>query len=130
VEIEQSQVEKFAAVCAEAILTFIDSREPQWITWDGQSHRFDFQSVELDPPLLPAVLSIDEAWDQIGDIGEITDPEHEHFDPEALRDAILHLLTEEGVGERMLKRFLARLEKLAEGLEDEDSGDDAEPDER
>ncbi|HSW13394.1 MAG TPA: hypothetical protein VLI06_11180 [Solimonas sp.] len=128
-DIEQSHVEKFAAVCAEAILTFLDSGEPQWVTWDGHSHRFDFLSVELDPPIIPVVLSIEEGWDQIGDFGEITDPSHEHFDPEALRDAILQLLTEEGLGERLLKRFLTRLEKLEEES-DEDEGDAPEPEEQ
>ena len=120
-DIEDSHVEKFAAVCAEAILTYLDSGEPQWVTWDGHSHRFDFLSVELDPPILPVVLSIEEGWDQIGDFGEITDPGHEHFDADALRNAIEHLLVQEGLGERILKRFLAKLEKLEEEL-DEDEG--------
>ncbi len=129
-DIEDSHVEKFAAVCAEAILTFLDSSEPQWVTWDGFSHRFDFLSVELDPPILPVVVSIEEGWDRIGDIGEITDPNHEHFDADALRDAIVHLLVEEGVGERILKRFLAKLEKLEEELdEDEGAGGEAAPEE-
>lgn len=127
-DVEQSLVEKFAAVCAEAILTYLDSGEPQWVIWDGHSHRFDFLSVELDPPVTPVVLSIDEGWDQIGDFGEITDPAHEHYDADALRNAIEHLLTEEGVGERILKRFLARLEKLEEEQEDDSDRDD-EPDE-
>ncbi|HEY0913778.1 MAG TPA: hypothetical protein VGE22_02805 [Solimonas sp.] len=129
-DIEDSHVEKFAAVCAEAILTYLDSQEPQWVTWDGFSHRFDFLSVELDPPIMPVVVSIEEGWDQIGDIGEITDPNHEHFDADALRDAIVHLLVEEGVGERILKRFLAKLEKLEEELdEDEGAGGEAPPEE-
>jgi hypothetical protein len=127
-DVELSQIEKFAAVCAEAVLTFLDSGEPQWVTWDGHSHRFDFVSVELDPPAVPVVLSIDEAWDQIGDIGEVTDPDSEHFDPEALRQALEHLLINEGVGERILKRFLARLEKLLEESEDADDAPE-EPDE-
>lgn len=129
-DIEDSHVEKFAAVCAEAILTYLDSGEPQWVTWDGFSHRFDFLSVELDPPIMPVVVSIEEGWDQIGDIGEITDPSHEHFDADALRDAITHLLVEEGVGERILKRFLAKLAKLEEELdEDEGPGGEATPEE-
>lgn len=125
-DIEQSQVEKFAAVCAEAILTFLDTGEPQWVTWDGFSHRFDFVSVELDPPAMPVVLSIEEGWDQIGDLGEITDPTHEHFDPDALRHAIEQLLVDEGVGERILKRFLEKLDQLEDELDEDDPLDEDE----
>lgn len=128
--IEQSQIDKFAAVYAEAVLTFLDSREPQWITWDGISHRFEFASIELDEPVLPVMLVVDENWERLlGDVGEITDPDSEHYDMEALRNAIVHLLAEEGLGERILKTYLERLEQGEEEDAANDSGgdEDSEP---
>ncbi|MGH8457226.1 MAG: hypothetical protein ACRETW_09920 [Stenotrophobium sp.] len=122
---EQTLIHKFAAVYAEAVLTFLDSREPQWVLWDGVSNRFDFMSMDLDEPELPALLTIAENWQkQTGDVDEITDPDDEHYDVEALRNAIEHQLANEGAGERILKDFVERLEKAA-ALEDED-GDDEE----
>jgi hypothetical protein len=132
-QLEQSQVRKFAAVYAEALLTFLDSGEEQWLTWDGHSHRFDFVSVERDAedPSQLIVLTVTEHWArQIGEIDEITDPEHDHFDAEALRQAVEHQLTEEGVGERILKGYLQQLQKLADQLEaDLDTDPDPPPDE-
>ena len=121
IQLEPTQVAKFAAVYAEAVLTFLDSGEAQWLTWDGHSHRFDFASVELDEPKGLVLLHVDAAWEQmIGDVGEVTDPEHSHFDIDALRNAIEHQLTEEGVGEKILKSFLKRLEQIQDGTLDED----------
>ena len=126
--LETTQIAKFSAVFAEAVLTWLDSGEPQWLTWDGHSHRFDFSSIELDEPLLPVMLIIDEHWEKLcGEIGEVTDPESSHFDMEALRVAIEEQLIEEGAGERILKMHLKRLEQLAEDGEPEDDGDRAEP---
>lgn len=121
--IEPTQIAKFAAVYAEAVLTYLDSGEVQWVTWDGVSHRFDFVSSELDTPNQLILLTVDEHWEkQIGEVAEITDPAHSQYDPEALREAIEHELTEEGVGERILKDFLRRLAQLEEDAEDEADG--------
>lgn len=130
IQIEETQVRKFAAVYAEAVLTWLDSGEAQWLTWDGHSHRFDFISVERDPDdqgqLI--VLTIAELWQrQLGDLDEITDPEHEHFDPDTLRNAIEHQLIEEGLGERILKGYLAQVARITAQLEQEfNDGDEAE----
>jgi len=130
IQIEETQVRKFAAVYAEAVLTWLDSGEAQWLTWDGHSHRFDFISVERDPDdqgqLI--VLTIAELWQrQLGDLDEITDPEHEHFDPDALRNAIEHQLIEEGLGEHILKGYLAQVARITAQLEQEfNDGDEAE----
>lgn len=118
--IEQSHIDKFAAVYAEAVLTFIDSREAQWVMWDGHSHRFDFASVEMDDPELPVMCHIDAAWNDVIGVEEIVDPEHQHFDMDALRNAIEKTLTDEGFGERLLKGFQERLQKIADGELDED----------
>lgn len=128
-DIEESQVRKFAAVYAEAVLTWIDSQEEQWVTWDGLSHRFDFISVarDNDDPSQLIVLTVNEHWQrQIGDIDEISDPEHAYFDTEALRNAIEYQLTEEGVAERILKGYLEQLARLTAQLEaDGETGQDA-----
>lgn len=123
--IEQSHIDKFAAVYAEAVLTFLDSHEAQWLMWDGHSHRFDFSSVEMDEPALPVMLHVDAAWNAVLQVDEITDPEHQHFDVEALRNAIEKALTDEGFGERLLKGFQERLEKIAEGEDEDEDGPDA-----
>lgn len=131
--IEPSQVAKFAAVYAEAVLTYLDAREPQWITWDGISHRFDFISTEMDTPNMLILMTVDEHWpSQCGEVDEMLDPEHSHYDPEALRSAIEYQLTEEGLGERILKRFLQQLEAAAAAAaeDDEDNARDEEPEER
>jgi hypothetical protein len=133
VRIEPSQISKFAAVYAEAVLTYLDAREAQWITWDGVSHRFDFISTEMDTPNMLILMTVDERWaSHCGDVDELSDPEHPHFDPEALRGAIEHQLVEEGIGERILKTFLQRLDALqeAEAEEAEDRARDEEPDEQ
>lgn len=119
-EIEESQVRKFAAVYAEAVLTWLDSQEEQWVTWDGLSHRFDFISVarDNDDPSRLIVLTVNEHWSrQIGEVDEISDPEHAYFDPEVLRQAIEYQLLEEGVGERILKGYLEQLARLTAQLE-------------
>lgn len=118
--IEQSHIDKFAAVYAEAVLTFLDSREAQWLMWDGHSHRFDFASVEMDEPALPVMLHVDAAWNEVMNVDEITDPDNPHFDIDALRNAIEKTLTDEGFAERLLKGFQERLQKIADGELDED----------
>ncbi|HUP92968.1 MAG TPA: hypothetical protein VM074_12040 [Solimonas sp.] len=119
--IEQSHIQKFAAVYAEAVLTFLDSGEAQWLAWDGHSHRFDFASVEMDEPQVPVMLFVDAGWTQVlGDIGEVIDPESPHFDIDALRAAIEEQIADEGFGERLLKGFQERLERLASAGEDEE----------
>lgn len=128
--IEPAHLQKFAAVFAEAVLTFLDSGEAQWVLWDGRSHQFDFSSVELDDPQLPAMLFVDASWPQaLGDLNEVTDPEDPDFDMDALRNAIETLLLDEGYGERLLKGFQERLARIEAGEidEDDDFGDAAEP---
>lgn len=126
---EHSIVQKFAAVYAEAVLTFLDSGEEQWVTWDGLSHRFDFMSTELDEPETPALMIIGDDWEKrIGGVDEMTDPESQHYDVDALRSAIEYQLVEEGVGERILKDFVDRLEKAFDA--DEDEEDDERTDHR
>lgn len=118
--IDTHKIAKFAAVYAEAVLTYLDSGEAQWLLWDGISNRFDFMSVDLDEPPALALLAIDESWPkQVGEVDEITDPEHEHYDIDALRAAIEHQLIEEGYGERILKGILARIKQVAELAADE-----------
>lgn len=122
--VEESHIRKFAAVCAEAVLTFLDSRETQWVAWDGHSDQFEFGSVELDPPAVPVVLLVNEDWERLlGDVAEITNPESPDFDAEALRRAIEAQLVDEGFGERLLKLCQERL------LKRERAGDDEEPEE-
>lgn len=127
--IDTYKIGKFAAVYAEAVLTYLDSGEAQWLLWDGTSNRFDFMSVDLDEPPSLALLAIDEGWiKQTGEVDEIIDPEHEHYDVEALRTAIEHQITEEGYGERILKGILARIKQAAELAAEE--SDDNERDQR
>lgn len=126
---EHSIVQKFAAVYAEAVLTFLDSGEEQWVMWDGLSHRFDFMSTELDEPETPALMIVGDDWEKrIGGVDEMTDPDSQHYDVDALRGAIEYQLVEEGVGERILKDFVDRLEKAFDG--DEDDADDEREDQR
>ncbi len=123
---EHSIVQKFAAVYAEAVLTFLDSGEEQWVTWDGLSHRFDFMSTELDEPETPALMIVGDDWEKrIGGVDEMTDPESQHYDVDALRSAIEYQLVEEGVGERILKDFVDRLEKAFDADEDEEDDERA-----
>lgn len=125
--IDEEHVKRFAAVYAEAALTFLDTRETQWLAWDGHSHAFDFGSTEMDAPPLPALLFVDEDWTKvIGDVAASTDPESPEFDAEALREAIVAQIADEGFGERLLRGFQERLERIASGEEDED-GDQDEP---
>jgi hypothetical protein len=114
--IEPALIKKFAAIYAEAVLTWLDSGEPQWLLWDGESPYFDFVSAELGDPEMPIVLGLDERWSApLGDVGEVSDPESEDYDPEALREAIEVALVDEGHGERILKIFLERLDAGEEG---------------
>ena len=122
--VEDSHIQKFAAVYAEAVLTFLDSNEAQWLTWDGQSHAFDFGSIEIDPPPIPVMLFVDADWTKVlTEVSEITDPESPDFDADALRNAIEAQIADEGFGERLLKGFQERLERFGSG---EGDGDDEE----
>lgn len=122
---DDHKIRKFAAVYAEAVLTFLDSGEAQWLLWDGVSNRFDFVSVDMDEPTSLALLAIDANWPkQTGDVVEVIDPEHEHYDAEALRVAIEHQIVEEGYGERILKGILTRIKQVAE-LAAEEADDNA-----
>src|ERR1043166_6418635 len=115
--IDEEHVKRFAAVYAEAALTFLETREPQWLAWDGQSHAFDFGSTEMDAPPIPVLLVVDEHWTQlIGEVSAAIDPESPDFDADDLRDAIASQLADEGFGERLLRRFQERLEKIASGV--------------
>jgi hypothetical protein len=122
--IAHTQIAKFAAVYAEAVLTWLDSREPQALLWDGLSHHFDFRSLDLDAPGIPVITVIEEHWERlIGEVDELIDPESEHFDADALRREIEHRISEEGYGERILKTFLNRLDRMAQiAAEEEDAG--------
>ena len=125
--VEDSHVRKFAAVYAEAVLTFLDSNEAQWLTWDGRSHSFDFGSIDMDPPPIPVMLFVDADWTKVlGDVGEIADPDSPDFDADALRNSIEAQIADEGFGERLLKGFQARLDKIESGEGDEE---DEDPDE-
>ena len=128
--IDDSHIKKFAAVYAEAVLTFLDTREEQWLIWDGRSLNFDFGSIDLDPPPVPVMLFVDADWTKVlGDTGEIDDPEAPDFDADALRSAIETQIADEGFGERLLRTFQERLEKLESGELDEDE-EDADEDQR
>lgn len=120
--VDNTKIEKFAAVYAEAVLTWLDSGEPQALLWDGHSHRFDFRSLDMDAPGVPVITVIEEHWERlIGGVDENTDPESSKFDADALRVEIEHQLTQEGFGERILKTFLLRLEQIAEAAAEDDS---------
>lgn len=131
--IEDRHIRKFAAVYAEAVLTFIETGEAQWLTWDGESLDFDFLSVDLDEkPRNPVMMFVDASWPQVlGDISEITDPDHPDFDAEALRRAVEFHICDEGYGERLLKGFRERLAKIRAGQveKDDDYGIDGEDEE-
>jgi hypothetical protein len=121
--IEEAHIKKFGAVYAEAVLTFLDSGEAQWLTWDGHSLAFDFGSIELDPPPVPVMLYVDADWTKVvGEVGESIDPESPDFDADALREAVEAQVADEGFGERLLLRFQERLEKFEAGELDEDEG--------
>ena len=125
--VDHSKIEKFGAVYAEAVLTWLDAGEPQALLWDGVSHRFDFRSLDLDAPDVPVITVIDEHWERlIGGVDEVMDPESPQFDADALRVEIEYQITEEGFGERILKTFLLRLEQMAEAANEDDS-DHTEP---
>lgn len=127
--IDDRFVQKFAAVYAEAVLTFIDSGEAQWLTWDGTSLNFDFASVELDAPRGPIMTFVDAAWEKVvGDLDAATDPDDPDFDLDALRRAIEFHMTDQGYGERLLKGYQERLARLEAG-EDEEDIDEAEDEE-
>jgi len=127
--VDEEHVARFAAVYAEAALTFLETREAQWIAWDGQSHAFDFGSTEMDAPPIPAILLVDEDWTKvIGEVAAVTDPESPDFDADELRDAIVAQIDSEGFGERLLLGFQERLEKMISGddveEQEEDEADD------
>lgn len=122
--ITPSQISKFAAVYAEAVLTFLDSGEAQWVLWDREQDRFDFASIELDQPEVPVLLFVDAAWTRLCEPDAETDPESRGFDAEELREAIEVQLRDEGLGERILKKYLERLKEIEEGDADDS---DAEP---
>lgn len=125
--VQISQIEKFGAVYAEAVLTWLDSREPQALLWDGVSHRFDFRSLDMEAPDVPVITVIDEYWERlIGGVDEVMDPDSPKFDGEALRAEIEHQISQEGFGERILKTFLLRLEQIAAAAA-EDDNDRTEP---
>lgn len=127
--IDEEHVARFAAVYAEAALTFLETREAQWIAWDGQSHAFDFGSTEMDAPPIPAILLVDEDWTKvIGEVAAVTDPESADFDADELRDAIVAQIDSEGFGERLLLGFQERLEKMISG-EEADEQEENETDE-
>ncbi len=118
--VQHSQVEKFALIYAEAVLTYLDSGDAQWVTWDGD-HQFDFSSVELDPPENPVLLHVDESWHQlIGELDASSDPDADNYDPEALREAIEYELVEQGLGERVLKLYSEQQGKEGDGDEEPD----------
>lgn len=117
-----SQINKFAAVYAEAVLTFLDSGEAQWVLWDREHDVFDFASIELDQPEIPVLLFVDASWTRLCEPDAETDPESRGFDAEELREAIEVQIRDEGLGERILKRYLERLQQIEDGEEE-----DAEP---
>ena len=128
--IDEEHVKRFATVYAEATLTFLETREAQWLAWDGQSHAFDFGSTEMDAPPIPVLLLVDEDWSKvIGEVAAITDPDSPAFDADTLRDAIVAQIDDEGFGERLLRGFQERLEKIARGDEDQETEADNEHEE-
>jgi len=132
--VDEEHVTRFAAVYAEAALTFLDTSETQWLAWDGQSHVFDFGSTEMDAPAIPVLLLVDENWTKvIGEVAATTDPESPDFDADELREAIVAQIDGEGFGERLLVGFQERLEKIASGddedLHEENESEDADDEE-
>ena len=127
--VDEEHVKRFAAVYAEAALTYLDTREVQWLAWDGQSHVFDFGSTEMDAPPIPVILLIDENWTKvIGEVAAAMDPEAPEFDADELRDAIVEQIDGEGFGERLLVRFQERLEQIASGDDEQPEDNEAEED--
>lgn len=121
--IEEHQILKLAAIYAEAVLTYLDSGEAQWVLWDEQANIFDFASVELDQPSLPILLFVDESWTRLCEVDAVSDPESPQFDAGKLRSAIETQIADEGLGERILKTWLARrAQQLEDGEEDESDG--------
>lgn len=123
-----SQISKFAAVYAEAVLTFLDSGEAQWVLWDREHDVFDFASIELDQPQIPVLLFVDASWTRLCEPDAETDPESRGFDAEELREAIEVQIRDEGLGERILKGYLERLQRLEEGDEEDEPPRPAEDD--
>lgn len=113
-QFEDDLLRRFGAVYAEAVLTYLDSGEAQWILWDRRRSHFDFSSVELDQPSLPILLFVDESWSMLCEADAVSDPESPLFDAEALRRAIEFQMAEEGLGERILKKYLERQAEPAE----------------
>ena len=124
--IDEAQIRKFAAVYAEAVLTYLDSGEAQWVLWDPQADLFDFASVEMDQPSLPVLLFVDESWSRLCEVDAEIDPDSPQFSASALRDAIETQINDEGLGERILKTYLERLEEGDEDAEERDEPPPAE----
>lgn len=127
-EITEATLSKFSAVYAEAVLTFLDSGEAQWVLWDRKRDTFDFSSIELDQPLLPVLLFVDASWTRVVEPDAVHDPERADYDPEALRSAIEHELLNEGIAERALKKYSERMDNSDEDEEAEEPEPPAEDD--
>jgi hypothetical protein len=119
-DFSEPTLRKFAAVYAEAVLTFLDSGEAQWVLWDDAADFFDFASVELDQPDLPILLFVDASWQRLCDVDAVTDPESAQYSASALRAAIETQIADEGLGERILKKYLERRESGDDEDEEED----------
>lgn len=120
--IEQKQIDKFAAIYAEAVLTYLDSGEAQWVLWDHHVNLFDFASVELDQPSMPILLFVDESWSRLCEVDVNSEPDSPQFDAARLREAIETQMTDEGLGERILKTYLERVESGEEEEREEPEG--------
>jgi len=125
--IEDHQLRKLAAIYAEAVLTYLDSGEAQWVLWDEQANIFDFASVALDQPSLPILLFVDESWTRLCEVDAVADPESPQFDTGKLRSAIETQIADEGLGERILKTWLTRRAQQLEDEEDEEPGTERPP---
>lgn len=120
-EFSEATLRKFAAVYAEAVLTYLDSGEAQWVLWDETADLFDFASVELDQPSLPILLFVDESWSRLCEVDAVIDPEERGFDAGLLREAIETQIADEGLGERILRKWLERRAEQEE--EDEEAAE-------
>lgn len=120
-EFTDDQLRRFGAVYAEAVLTYLDSGEAQWLLWDPEADIFDFASIELDQPSLPILLFVDESWTHLCEVDAVTDPQSPQFDADRLRTAVETLIAEEGLGERILKKYLEQRAEAEAAAEEDDS---------